>query len=495
MKYVRVPRELSTSYVLEEGACFSPSRYVRFIPPKERGPSHYAPLSKLVVVREEVMKVRKGETYRYAEIGDINIATGGIGFREMKGYRLPTARPARAKNGDVLVSTVRTYRKGVGLVTDNADNLVTTNAVLNFCSATDFAPGVTLPYIYAFLRSDFFVEQVWSQLNRGVYPRLDTGALEKIILPVAQDRAVCDYVSALAIAIADKEKAIRMRNGEINSQIEAELTKNGKGNEFQFDFPSLDDLREILRFDAGIYSRAFKREEHRIKDYLHGWGNYRQLGFDIGRGQNLQVSCIGHSVYSETPKPNFYRMVAPTDISEFRTVEAFRYLGNRRDLDTVKKGDVIFGAEGFCKGRSVILVDEQQRTISNIHGVIFHPRDGSMTSGIFLGCFLGYLRNVGIVDAIGAGGSGGSLAIGYIDQVPFPYFPGDVQERIARLYHNPAPPPGRKASVASFVDWHRDWNQTLGVWELDWEMKALQRTLAEVQDEIIEGKIVKLPFA
>src|SRR5579862_1567971 len=119
MKYVRVPRELHISDVLTEEACFSPGRYVRFIPPKQKGASHYVPLDKLVTVREEVVKARKEETYRYAEIGDINVATGGIDFREMKGYRLPTRRPARAKSGDVLISTVRTYRKGIGLVSDN----------------------------------------------------------------------------------------------------------------------------------------------------------------------------------------------------------------------------------------------------------------------------------------------------------------------------------------------------------------------------------------
>lgn len=160
----------------------------------------------------------------------------------------------------------------------------------------------------------------------------------------------------------------------------------------------------------------------------------------------------------------------------------------------MKKGDVIFGAEGFGKGRCVILVDEQQRTISNIHGVIFHPRDGSMTRGIFLGCFLGYLRKVGIVDAIGAGGSGGSLAIGYLNQVPFPRFEDDVQERIARLYHNVARPPVRGLSLANFVSWHREWNGGLGISELDRELKALQRNLTEVQEQIIEGNPVKIPF-
>jgi type I restriction enzyme S subunit len=152
---------------------------------------------------------------------------------------------------------------------------------------------------------------------------------------------------------------------------------------------------------------------------------------------------------------------------------------------------VIFGAEGFCKGRCVILVDEQHRTISNIHGVVFHPADGSMVRGIFLGCFLGVLRKVGIVDWIGAGGSGGSLAISYLDQVPFPKFPDDVVNVIAHLYHSPGIKPKECLKVNNFVAWHREWNRTLGIWELDRELKLLQRTLAEVQERIIDGSTVK----
>ena len=269
------------------------------------------------------------------------------------------------------------------------------------------------------------------------------------------------------------------------------LTRGQAGSSSRY--PTLEEVRTGLRFDAAVYAPAFKQQEHRIKNYAHGWANYKELGFEISRGQNLQVSCIGHSVYSDTPRPHFYRLVAPTDISEYRTVEAFRYLGNKRELDLVKQGNVIFGAEGFGKGRCVILVDEQHRSISNIHGVIFHPQDGSMTRGIFLGCFLGHLRKVGIVDAIGAGGSGGSLAMG-TRQVPIPRFPPGVQAAIAKLYHHPAAPPAQKQTLATFVAWHKDWNENLGIWELDREMKTLQRTLAEVQEQIIEGRTVKLPF-
>lgn len=358
-------------------------------------------------------------------------------------------------------------------------------------------PSVNRHYLFAFLKHPLFIAELLSKVPRGAtIAHANELWLDcRIPFPSQYDADdVIAYVAALAEAIVDKEKTIRARNEEINARIVDELSVNQSGSSFQYAHPTRDDVLDSLRFDAAVYSENFKREEHFVKRYKYGWSNYKKLGFDIGRGQNLQVSCIGQSVYSDTPKPNFYRLAAPTDISEYRTIEAFRYLGNKRDLEVLKKGDVIFGAEGFGKGRSVILVDDQSRTISNIHGVIFHPQDGSMTRGIFLGCFLGYLRKVGIVDAIGAGGSGGSLAIGYLDQVPIPKFPESVQESIAQLYHNPAATVVAGQTLDDFTTWHRERNGTLGICELDCEMKALRNTLAAVQEDIIQGRTVKLPF-
>jgi len=494
MKYVSVPSELSVEEIRKNDFCLSPGRYVRFIPPAVKAASYYVPLDKLVEIRNDRAKTTKGEWYRYAEIGDIDVSTGGISFREMRGWQLPNRQPSVAQFGDILISTVRTYRKGIGYVAEKeAKNLVTTNALMNICGVTDYVSELTPLYVYSFLRTDFFTEQVWSMLNRGVYPRMDKGALDKITIPVPQDSQVINYISVLMQAIVDKERALREKNYAINRAIEEELTGNqNAGKTFSYSYPTIQEMRELGRLDAAMYSHDFKAKQFFITNYRYGVTSYDKLGFTIGRGQNLQISNIGISIYSDKPKPNFYRLAAPTDISEYRTVQQFRYLGNKRKLATVKKGDVIFGAEGFCKGRVIILTDEVQQTITNIHGIIFHPTDGNITRGIFLGCFLGYLRSLGMVDAIGAGGSGGSLAIGYFHQVPFPRFPDAAQVKIAELYHNPAPPPSGTVTLDNFVDWHRRWNEQLGIWELDREMKNLQRTLAEVQELIINGKSVDI---
>lgn len=494
MKYVRVPRELQSTELRASEACCSPGRYVRFVPPKSRGASQYAPLDKLVVVREDSVKARKAETYRYAEIGDINVATGGVTFREMQGFRLPTARPARAEAGDILISTVRTYRKGIGFVADEGDNLVTTNAILNLCATTDFAPGVTLPYIYAFLRTEFFVEQVWSLLNRGVYPRMDTGALDKIVLPIADDEQVCAYVGALALAIIDKEKAIRARDAEILRQIDAELSANQTASTFRYEFPNTNEVRGLGRLNAAIYGYEYKSKVSRITGYRRGSKTPTAAGFTVTPGPSLEMKLLRTRIDSEIPKPGFYTLLIPANISDYGTMDVVTWLGTARKLPLLRAGDILFGEAGFHKGRSIVLIDEPMRATTNAHGLYARRTDGDLKSSIFFRCIFNWYRSQRLIDLMAVGGSGGHFSPDYFDFVRIPSFPDDLQDRIARLYHNPASKPASKLTLANFVAWHREWNESMGIWELDREMKALQQTLAAVQEEIIEGKTVKLPF-
>ena len=70
---------------------------------------------------------------------------------------------------------------------------------------------------------------------------------------------------------------------------------------------------------------------------------------------------------------------------------------------------------------------------------------------------------------------------------------GDKQAAIAQLYHNPLITPTGEPTLGTFVEWHRKWNESLGIWELDREMKALQQTLSDVQERIIQGETFEVP--
>ena len=112
---------------------------------------------------------------------------------------------------------------------------------------------------------------------------------------------------------------------------------------------------------------------------------------------------------------------------------------------------------------------------------------------VFFRCIFNWYRTMRLIDIMAVGGSGGHFSPEYFDYVRIPKFPDDKQVEIALLYHQDGPSSPDKPSLDTFVDWHRRWNASLGIWELDREMKALQHTLSEVQEQIIEGKNVIVP--
>ena len=492
MKYVTAPSEVRIEEIRANDYIFSPGRYVKFQAPKPNSNCQFASLDKLVVLRNSKIKAEKTTKYHYAEIGDVDVSTGAILWREMHGYYLPSDRPQIARQGDILISTVRTYRNGIAYVDSSAPNLVTTGAFLNIGDLTNYAPQLTKLYLYSFLRSEFFSEQVWSMLNRGVYPRMDADALHQIQLPVVEDSRVIAYISALMQAMMDKERAIRARNQQILQTIENELDAQ-QTTPFVFDNPTIHEIRRVGRLDAALYSKQYKSVLHSIEKYKYGSTNPEADGFDVIPGPSLEIKLLRVRVDASEPRAGFYALILPTNISDNGTLIKTQYLGTPKKLPLLQNGDIVFGESG-CH-RSLVLIDVKENCTTNAHGIYARRSDGNLTKSIFLRCFYDWLDKRGIIDLLSVGGNGGHFSPEYFSSLPIPKFPDAIQADIAQLYHNPTPAPSTVPTLEDFVEWHRSWNEDLGIWELDREMKSLQSTLREVQDEIIRGKTVSVPFA
>lgn len=491
MKYVSVPKELRFSEILANSICLAPGRYVRFVPPGPSSRSHFISLDKLVLLRDSRIKAKKNEVYRYAEIGDIEPTTGGVVFREMRGYRLPTNRPSIVRYGDILVSTVRTYRMGIGFVDESGDNLVTTNAFLNICGVKDFNPPISLLYIYSFLRTNFFIEQVWSMLNRGLYPRMDKGALDKILIPISSDERVISYVSALMQAIIDKESTIRKKSHLIHSLIQKELEENQGARQFQFQLPSISEMAAHRRLDAAIYSQEYRSKIWLVENYISGFETPREAEFSITPGPSLEIKILRTRIDSNTYRSGYYTLILPTNISVSGTMNTVTYLGTSKSLPLLKKGDVIIGEAGFQKGRSIVLLDDWPKCTTNAHGIYVRRSDGNIKKSVFFRCIFNWYRTTRLIDIMAVGGSGGHFSPEYFDYIKIPKFPEDKQNEIANLYHHEASPPPELPNCDTLVGWHRHWNASLGIWELDREMRVLQHLLYDIQEQILEGKAVE----
>lgn len=494
MKYVRVPKEVTIDEITGEASCFSPGRFVRFIPPHKLEGSEFVTLDKLVTLRSTKIKARESNAYHYAEIGDINVYTGDIAFRPLRGWQLPTTRPASAKKGDILISTVRTYRMGVGLVTESCSNLVTTNALLNLCGVTSYKAHIDLPYVYAFLRTPFFTEQVWALLNRGMYPRMDTGALDKIYIPITKSEVVSRYLSAVVQACSRKEASMRERAIQLNVMIQKELELNQKPTHFNFSYPTIADIAQESRFDAVIYDEEYKKNIWLVDNYLHGWQTPNESGFKITPGPSLEIKILRTRIDSNTPKSGFYSLILPMNISDHGTMDLIAFLGTAKKLPLLKKGDIVFGEAGFKKGRSIVLLSEIEKCTTNAHGLYARREDRDIIESVFFRCIFNWYRANRLIDIMAVGGSGGHFSPEYFDYVHIPKFPDTERQRIVNCYHADAPKPDTPLTVNNFIAWHDEWNVNLGIFELKREADILRLEAKRLTDGIIRGEIPNVPI-
>jgi hypothetical protein len=207
-----------------------------------------------------------------------------------------------------------------------------------------------------------------------------------------------------------------------------------------------------------------------IKNYIHGCSDLYSLGFKAERGTSLEIKGIGTRIDSDISKEGFYELIIPTNISVYGTVMQSSFIGTKADLRTVKKGDIIFGGEGFEKGRTFVVCEDVGNIATNYHGIKIFREKVNLFESIFVRCFLAYLREEGIIDYIGVGGSGGHCAPEYFNYLLIPNFPSKKKEEIVNLYHN-------------------EDKDKLGIYQLDKRNKQLKIEVKDLINKIVAGTL------
>lgn len=352
-------------------------------------------------------------------------------------------------------------------------------------------------YLLAVAKHDCFREQIDYMVPKGATIRhakqmfLDC----KIPLPSKDQENVIYYIELLVQAAINTEKEIHNKHNIIFESIRNELVTNQKTTNFEYSYPTIKELQETRRIDTNLYTQYFKSQEFIIKNYSKGFSAIKRLGFEISRGQNLQISTIGKSIYSNMNYPSFYMLVLPKYLSKFGTINEVEYLGNRKLLKTLKKGDLIFGAEGFEKGRSIVVLNDYKKTITNIHGITLHQKQGDLILSVFVKCFLDYLRTIGLIDLYAVGGNGGSLAMKYWDVIPFPNFPDPQKKKISKLFYNPDAELNVKSlTIENFIEEDTLYNSNAGINELNQGLQKIKNRIDFVIDQIVNDIPVECNF-
>jgi len=350
-------------------------------------------------------------------------------------------------------------------------------------------------YLLAFLKSPIFKNQLDLMVPKGATIRhAKTLFLDcKIPFPNQKNSSeVIEYVEVLMQSIIEKEKAIRAKNEQIFNLIDKELKEHQGKQRFNYIPPTLSDLKARKRLDTGMYGEDYQLMNFLINNYANGSSSFDELGYKISRGQNLQVTAIGRSYYSDTYRPNFYQLILSKNFTDWMTVEKCTYLGNPKKLKTVKEGDVIFSCRGDL-GRIVIFCEKTENTITNIDNVHISNHKSNLENKIFVGAFLNYLRRVGYLSLISITGSGADSFTKYqFDLIRFPNFSATIQSKIANLFLNPTAYP--KISLRDFEGEHKKWNSIAGLYDLDKSIKKIKEHLNEVLERIVENEPVEIDF-
>ena len=488
MKYVNSPNSVSIQDVIRNHFIFAPSQYSSFASEEKR----FDTLNNLVELKNERVKIKKDPLYTYIEIGDIDVNTGLVGGREVHGVFVPSITPLSISHGDLLISTVRTYRKGIGIITSSKKNLVGSPALLVISGVKD---NISKEYLLAFLRSDFFVEQILAFQKRGMYPRLDRDNINDVSIALPRDSEELKYVSYLQRSLIEREGRIRDRSSLIIKVIGDELLRGQQEHTFVYEMPCFNNIKNDNRLDAGYYSYEYRQKKFLLENYLYGSDPIKKWDYEIERGQNLQESTIGNSIYSSFPKKGFYTLIRPTNISEYGTVSKFEYLGNSNQLSILQQGDIVFSAEGTI-GKCILFANPKENSITNIHGIILRKKDHNIKESAFVACILRFQRDWKVFDYLSVGGQGGSMAMQYWDDILIPNFPKEKREKIAKYYFNEEQfNVESNCDLETFVLKDEKYVEVAGIVQLDESAKLIERRLAEVLHQIIKGEKVSADFS
>lgn len=351
-------------------------------------------------------------------------------------------------------------------------------------------------YFLAFAKSELFRQQIDFLVPRGATIRHGKKKfLEcKIPFPKKNVENTIEYVETLMKAILNKEISIRKKYNEFIEIIDNELKNNQKEKSYVYNLPTIKEIEKLDRMDSSLYSNKFKRKEFLLKNYRNGYSTITDLGFNFVRGNNLAVSCIGNSIYSNEYKNGFYTLILPKNLSKYGTLSKIEYLGNKSKMVKLQKGAIVFGAEGNKKGRSWVVLDDINETVTNFHGLTLYHDGNDFVKSIFIKEFLDYFRSKGMIDDYATGGNGGSLSIKYWSVIPFPNFPRDIEEKMTSKYYTNVEYNVSSLDINSFIEYDNIFNEKNGIIDIDKSMKYLQDKLDKVIADISDDKKIDIVF-
>ena len=226
--------------------------------------------------------------FLYVDISSVNTQQGIHTKEEVLFKNAPSRARRRVRDGDVMVSTVRTYLKAIARVTEPEENLIVSTGF------TVVRPGEQLDPKYAgfLLLSNYFVDEVISRSTGVSYPAINASDLVRIgvtVPPLNEQRAISSFLdvetSKIDGLVSEQRRLIELlkekRQAVISHAVTKGLNPNApmkpSGIQWLGDVPehwSLKPLKYLATFRSG------GTPSKTVPEYWHGdipWASSKDL--------------------------------------------------------------------------------------------------------------------------------------------------------------------------------------------------------------------------
>jgi len=195
-------------------------------------PSHWVdlPLKGVVSHNNDVLDERTAADYEilYVDISSVNPIVGIASKEAMPFSSAPSRARRRVKNGDVIVSTVRTYLRAIARINDPEENLVVSTG---FCVVRP-SSRVFHGFLGYLLSSSYFVDAVISHSVGVSYPAINASALVGIkvpLPPIPEQQTISTFLdretTKIDELIAEQQRLIELLKEKRLAVISNSITK------------------------------------------------------------------------------------------------------------------------------------------------------------------------------------------------------------------------------------------------------------------------------
>jgi type I restriction enzyme S subunit len=260
-------------------------------------PEHWQekPLKTITSINDEVLPESLSRDYEieYVDIGSVSLANGIEKTEAMLFGDAPSRARRIPRDGDVLVSTVRTYLKAIAPVVNPPSNLVASTGFAVVRPRYELEPG----FLKYALQEEHFIQQVISRSTGVSYPAINASDVAKISLNLpgsSEQLAIATFLNhetaKIDALIAEQQRLIELLQEKRQAVISHAVTKGLNPDapmkdsrvEWLGEVPEHWEVTQLRHYSKSIPGFAFPSAQ-----FVEDESQWKLL-----RGINVGVSCI-----------------------------------------------------------------------------------------------------------------------------------------------------------------------------------------------------------